>query len=333
MGSVTYLLEVDGMERHVYKFEFKYARQVNGKKTEFTVPVIVHNECYVDACTKVDEYVRKNFADRVTEESTIKYVGEFVHGVLKPFVEVKEETDVKMFDNMKIKKSKVELVEVIERLKEEVKHERRDRCALVKDGYLLREEVQVLKEKIQKYKEDSMWNNDRIHKLNVEIVDNSNQIGSLQKRIEEYEAKERCKGGFTFIQDSRGSGKSKKYEDLLKAWSDSDDSNLIKRAIEAIEKQQPHIIDVNSLYPQAVDVCKVYQIERDQALKENEALLIKSNAYKKELSQLNLLMDDMEKRLEKEQLVRQGMNNQMKKWKEEMKRKKKIIDALTEVEK
>ena len=51
------------MERHVYKFEFKYERQVNGKKTEFTVPVIVHNECYADACTKVDEFVRKNFAE------------------------------------------------------------------------------------------------------------------------------------------------------------------------------------------------------------------------------------------------------------------------------
>ena len=60
MGSVTYLLEVYGMERHVYKFEFKYDRQVNGKKTEFTVPVIVHNECYADACTKVNEFVRKN---------------------------------------------------------------------------------------------------------------------------------------------------------------------------------------------------------------------------------------------------------------------------------
>ena len=215
MGSVTYLLEVYVMESHVYQFEFKYDRQVYGKKTEFTVPVIVHNECFADACTKVEEFVRKNFADRVTEESTIKYVGEFVHGVLKPFVEVKEETDV------------------------------------------------------------------------------------------------------------------------------------------------------NSMYPQAVDVCKVYKIERDQALKENEALkkrvkyLIERNnrfevnekyydeeyrklsdekqthemvinGYNKELSQLNLLMDDMENRLEKQVVAREGMLKQLREYKEEKKRMNKIIDALTE---
>ena len=294
MGSVTYLLEVDEMERHVYKFEFKYDRQVNGKKTEFTVPVIVHDECYVNACTKVDEVVQKNFADRVTEESTIKYVGEFVHGVLKPFVEeVMEEEKMKTY------------VEMYEEM-----------CGVQKT------------------------------------------VEQLEKRVEEFEAKEKYKGGFTFVQGSIGSGKSKKYEDLLKAWSDSDDSNLIKRAIEAIEKQQVQVLDVNSMYPQAVDVCKVYQIERDQALKENEVLqeridwisadsekvyenirftdmenarlLTEVSGYKKELSQLNLLMDDMENRLEKQVVARDGMLKQLREYKVEKKRMNKIIDALTE---
>ena len=203
------------MEQHQYLFEFNYSRQVNGKKTEFVAPITVIDVSYMDACTRVDEHVQKNFADRVTEESTIKYVGEFVHGVLKPFVEVKEETDV------------------------------------------------------------------------------------------------------------------------------------------------------NSLYPQAMDVCKVYRIERDQALKENEELkkrvkyLIERNnrleinekyydeeyrklsdekkthemvinGYKKELSQLNLLMDDMEDRLEKQVVARDGMLKQLREYKAEKKRMNKIIDALTE---
>ena len=298
MGSVTYLLEVYGMERHVYKFEFKYDRQVNGKKTDFTVPVIVHDECYVDACTKVDEFVRKNFADRVTEESTIKYVGEFVHGVLKPFVEeVKEEEKMKTY------------VEMYEEM-----------CGVQK---------------------------------NVE---------QLEKRVEEFEAKEKYKGGFTFVQGSRGSWKSN-FDKEFGKWYCEQDVNMVKKICEAIEKQQPHILDVNSMYPQAVNVCKVYRIERDQALKENEALkkrvkyLIERNnrfevnekyydeeyrklsdekqthemvinGYKKELSQLNLLMDDMEDRLEKQVVARDGMLKQLREYKVEKKRMNKTIDII-----
>ena len=89
------------MEQHQYLFEFNYSRQVNGKKTEFVAPITVIDVSYMDACTRVDEHVQKNFADRVTEESTIKYVGEFVHGVLKPFVEeVKEEEKMKTYVEM-----------------------------------------------------------------------------------------------------------------------------------------------------------------------------------------------------------------------------------------
>ena len=299
MGSVTYLLEVYVMERHVYKFEFKYDRQVNGKKTEFTVPVIVHNDCYVDACTKVDEFVRKNFADRVTEESTIKYVGEFVHGVLKPFVEeVKEEEKMKTY------------VEMYEEM-----------CGVQK---------------------------------NVE---------QLEKRVEYFEKKqEQLKP----VKTKPLSIKTK--EDLFGEWYCREDVNMVKKICETIESKQPHALkqfDVASMYPQAVDVCKVYQIERDQALKENEKLkkrvkyLIERNnrfevnekyydeeyrklsdekqthemvinGYKKELSQLNLLMDDMENRLEKQVVAREGMLKQLREYKTEKKRMNKIIDALTE---
>ena len=287
------------MERQVYKFEFKYDRQVNGKKTEFTVPVIVHNECYVDACTKVDEFVRKNFADRVTEESTIKYVGEFVHGVLKPFVEeVKGEEKMKTY------------VEMYEEM-----------CGVQK---------------------------------NVE---------QLEKRVDYFEKKqEQLKP----VKTKPLSIKTK--EDLFGEWYCRGDVNMVKKVCEAIENKLPHVLqgfDVNSMYPQAVDVCKVYQIERDQALKENEELkkrvkyLIERNnrfevnekyydeeyrklsdekqthetvinGYKKELSQLNLLMDDMENRLEKQVVAREGMLKQLREYKTEKKRMNKIIDALTE---
>ena len=114
----------------------------------------------------------------------------------------------------------------------------------------------------------------------------------------------------------------------------------------------------NRLKKEDVDVCKVYQIERDQALKENEVLqeridwisadsekvyenlrftdmenarlLVEVSGYKKELSQLNLLMDDMENRLEKQVVAREGMLKQLREYKAEKKRMNKIIDALTE---
>ena len=146
---------------------------------------------------------------------------------------------------------------------------------------------------------------------------------------------------------------------------------MAKKICDTIESKQPHVLkqfDIASMYPQAVDVCKVYQIERDQALKENKALkkrikyLIERNnrfekkekyydeeyrklsdekqthemvinGYKKELSQLNLLMDDMEDRLEKQVVARDGMLKQLREYKTEKKRMNKIIDALTEVEK
>ena len=286
------------MERHVYKFEFKYERQVNGKKTEFTVPVIVHNECFADACTKVDEFVQKNFADRVTEESTIKYVGEFVHGVLKPFVEMKEEetmkTYVEMYDEMVGVHKKVELLE--------------------------------------------------------------NRVEKFEKKLEQ-------------IKPVKTKPLSiKTNEELFGEWYCREDVNMVKKICETIESKQPHVLkqfDVASMYPQAVDVCKVYQIERDQALKENEVLknrvkyLIERNnrlevnekyydeeyrklsdekqthetvinGYKKELSQLNLLMDDMEDRLDKQVVAREGMLKQLREYKTEKKRMNKIIDALTE---
>ena len=286
------------MERHVYKFEFKYERQVNGKKTEFTVPVIVHNECFADACTKVDEFVQKNFADRVTEESTIKYVGEFVHGVLKPFVEMKEEetmkTYVEMYDEMVGVHKKVELLE--------------------------------------------------------------NRVEKFEKKLEQ-------------IKPVKTKPLSiKTNEELFGEWYCREDVNMVKKICETIESKQPHVLkqfDVASMYPQAVDVCKVYQNERDQALKENEVLknrvkyLIERNnrlevnekyydeeyrklsdekqthetvinGYKKELSQLNLLMDDMEDRLDKQVVAREGMLKQLREYKTEKKRMNKIIDALTE---
>ena len=146
---------------------------------------------------------------------------------------------------------------------------------------------------------------------------------------------------------------------------DSKTADVLQEMIKKIEKQESKVYDVNSLYPQAVDVCKVYQIERDQALKENEELkkrvkyLIERNnrleinekyydeeyrklsdekqthemvinGYKKELYQLNLLMDDMENRLEKQVVAREGMLKQLREYKAEKKRMTKIIDALTE---
>lgn len=369
MGSVTLIFgRMNGMKQHVYQFNFNYHKQVNGKKQEFIVPINTHNTCYVDACTEVDEFVQKNFAEYITEESTIKYVGEFVPGVLKPFVEVKEETDVKMFDEMKIKKSKVEMAEMIVRLKEEVMHERRDRCALVKDGYLLREEVQELKEKIEDYKS---VNNSLCYEHGKTMEENrelGSQIHQLQKRVDGFKAKANYMGGFTFVQGSRGSGKKEfeKQRLMLNGFMYTD--NTLDDIIEKIKNTQPQIFDVkifdaNSMYPQAVDVCKVYQIERDQALKENEALqkrvkyLIERNnrfevnekyydeeyrklsdekqthemvinGYKKELSQLNLLMDDMENRLEKQVVARDGMLKQLREYKTEKKRMNKTIDII-----
>lgn len=330
MGSVTYLLEVYAMERHVYKFEFKYDRQVNGKKTEFTVPVIVHNECYADACTKVNEFVQKNFADRVTEESTIKYVGEFVHGVLKPFVE-----EVKEEEYMLIGKSKKELVNLNK--------------GLMIDVDVQKNEIKTLKQRCET---------------------NQQKIESLQKQVDGFKAKANYMSGFTFVQGSRGSGKTNFETELFKqrfndSFLESKTADVIQEMIKKIENTQPTIIDVASMYPQEVDICKVYRIERDQALKENEALknrvkyLIERNnrfevnekyydeeyrklsdekqthemvinGYKKELSQLNLLMDDMEDRLEKQVIAREGMLKQLREYKAEKKRMNKIIDALTE---
>ena len=294
MGSVTYLLEVYVMERHVYKFEFKYDRQVNGKKTEFTVPVIVHNECYADACTKVNEFVRKNFADRVTEESTIKYVGEFVHGVLKPFVE-----EVKEEECMLIGKSKKELVNLNK--------------GLMIDVNVQKNEIKTLKQRCE---------------------NNQQKIESLQKRVDGFKAKANYMCGLPIVRIPRGSGKIN-FDKEFGKWYCEQDVNMVKKICEAIEKQQPYTLDANSVYPQTVDVCKVYQIERDQALKENEELKerveclklrnkrleVKEkyydgeyrklsdekkthegviNWYKKEICRLNRIIDDMENRLEKE---------------------------------
>ena len=182
----------------------------------------------------------------------------------------------------------------------------------MKDGYLLREEVKELKEKIV----DLTYSNETVTHENGCL---NSQVHHLQKRVDGFKAKANYMGGFNFVQVSRGS----------------------------------------------VDVCKVYQIERDQALKENEALkkrvkyLIERNnrfevnekyydeeyrklsdekqthemvinGYKKELSQLNLLMDDMEDRLEKQVVARDGMLKQLREYKAEKKRMNKIIDALTE---
>ena len=196
---------------HQYVFEFKYNRQVNGKKTEFTVPITVQSKCYEVACAKVGEFVRKNFADRVTEESTIKYVGEFVHGVLKPFVEeVKEEEKMKTY---------VEMYEEMCGVQKKVEH--------------------------------------------------------LEKRVEEFEA--------------------------------------LQERIDWI----------------SADSEKVYENIRFTDM-ENSRLLIEVSGYKKELSQLNLLMDDMEDRLEKQVVAREGMLKQLREYKAEKKRMNKIIDALTE---
>ena len=311
------------MKQHVYKFEFNYSRMVNGKKTKFVIPIVVHDVGYVDACCRVDEYVKKNFGDRVSEDSLIKYVGEFIEGEFKPFVEMKEE------EYMLIGKSKKELVNLNK--------------GLMIDVDVQKNEIKTLKQRCE---------------------NNQQKIESLQKRVDWFKAKANYMFGFTFVQGSRGSGKSL-FEEEFGKWYCEQDVNIVKKMCEAIEKQQPHTLDANSMYPQAMDVCKVYQIERDRALKENEELknrvkyLIERNnrlevnekyydeeyrklsdenqthetvinGYKKELSQLNLLMDDMENRLEKQVVAREGMLKQLREYKAEKKRMNKIIDALTE---
>lgn len=75
------------VKEHQYHFEFRYKMMIKGRECEYEVPITAINTCYVDACNKVDEYVQKNFAEYINEKSTINYVGEFMDGVLKPFVE------------------------------------------------------------------------------------------------------------------------------------------------------------------------------------------------------------------------------------------------------
>ena len=285
---------------HQYVFEFKYKKVVFGKEIELTHGVNVLDNNYQSACKKAMEHTKDHFHQWNDEGSSFKYVGEKINGVLKPFVEeVKGEEKMKTY------------VEMYEEM-----------CGVQK------------------------------------------KVEQLEKRVEEFEAKEAYKKRFTFIQDSRVSGKSN-FETEFGKWYCEQDVNMVKKICEEIEKQQPQIFDVNSMYPQAVDVCKVYQIERDQALKENEALknrvkyLIERNnrlevnekyydeeyrklsdenqthetvinGYKKELSQLNLLMDDMEDRLDKQVVAREGMLKQLREYKTEKKRMNKIIDALTE---
>ena len=281
------------VKEHQYHFELKYNRMVNGVKKEYVVPITAINKRFTDACNRVDEYVKENFGDRVTTDSRIQYVGEFVNGKLIPFVEVKKEDK-----EMRTKKKSYEVMEM-------------------ENGFLSRY-VEQLKKVIDGWIE--MDNAKRI------------KISELENRMKEKQKKLNVvyNGGFQFMSGSRGSGKQEfeRQRSMLNSFMYTD--NTLDDIIEKVKNTHPQIFDVNSLYPQAVDVCKVYQIERDQALKENDALMNKVSGYKKELGKLNLLMDDMENRLEKELIVRQGMNNQMKKWKAEMKRKNKIIDALTE---
>ena len=304
------------MKQHVYKFEFNYSRMVNGKKTKFVIPIVVHDVGYVDACCRVDEHVKKNFGDRVSEDSLIKYVGEFIDGEFKPFVEMKEE------ECMLIGKSKKELVNLNK--------------GLMIDVDVQKNEIKTLKQRCE---------------------NNHQKIESLQKRVDGFKAIANYMYGLPFVRIPRGSGKIN-FDKEFGKWYCEQEVSMVKKICEAIEKQQPYTLDANSMYPQAVDVCKVYQIERDQALKENDVLqeridwisadsekvyenlrftdmendrlLNEVSGYKKELSQLNLLMYDMENRLEKQVVARDGMLKQLREYKAEKKRMNKIIDALTE---
>ena len=322
---------------HQYVFEFKYKKVVFGKERELTHEVNVLDNNYQSACKKAIEHTKDHFHQWNDEGSSFKYVGEKINGVFKPFVE-----EVKGEENMWLGKSRKELINLNK--------------GLMIDVDVQKNEIKTLKQRCET---------------------NHQKIESLQKRVDGLKAKANYKSGFTFIQDSRGSGKTNFETELFKkhfkdSFLESKTADVINEMIKKIENKQPHVIDVNSMYPQAVDVCKVYQIERDQALKENEAinknrklmrvdlensekmnrLLVKENeklcenirfmdkenwsllnavaGYKKELSQLNLLMDDMENRLEKQVVAREGMLKQLREYKAEKKRMNKIIDALTE---
>ena len=283
-----------------YVFEFKYKKVVFGKEKEFMNQIDVLDNNFNSACEKAIAHVQKNFSEYwCANGSSFKYVGERVKGVVKLFVE-------------------------------EVKEDKKMNTVY------------------------EMWS----EKCLLE-----NKVEQLEKRIAYFEKKrEQIKP----VKTKPLSIKTK--EELFGEWYCREDVNMMKKICETIESKQPHALkqfDVASMYPQAVNVCKVYRIERDQALKENEELkkrvkyLIERNnrleinekyydeqyrklsdekkthemvinGYKKELSQLNLLMDDMENRLEKQVVAREGMLKQLREYKAEKKRMNKIIDALTE---
>lgn len=347
-----------------YVFEFKYKKKVFGKEKELMNQIDVLDNNYNSACEKAIAHVQKNFSEYwCANGSSFKYVGERVNGVVKPFVE-----EVKEEEKMWMGKSKKDLVNLNKGLlidvgvhKNEIKtlrqrcdnNQQKIECLINKRNQAVRDR-KYLEGVCENQQEQIEGQDNKITELRYEITKQNSQIHSLEKRVKEFEEKQKemkaeykggyfdCKKmnpssvyGFNLI--SRGSGKQdflmnyqqRVMEELLNRTSEFENP-ISKRISDAILKHETKVYDVNSMYPQAVDVCNVYQIERDQALKENESLVNKVSGYKKELGKLNLLMDDMENRLEKELIVRQGMNNQMKKWKAEMKRKNKIIDVLTE---
>jgi hypothetical protein len=377
VGSVTYYKRrQEMMKQHVYKFEFNYSRMVNGKKTKFVIPIVVHDVGYVDACCRVDEHVKKNFGDRVSEDSLIKYVGEFIEGEFKPFVEMKEEKQMKtyleMYDEMVGVNKKVELlenrIEKFEKKQEKLKPVKTKPLSIKTKEDLFgewycREDVNMMKKicvaienkrphVLQGFDMNSMYpqavdvckvyriERDQALKENEVLKDRVECLKLRNKRLEVNE--KYYDGEYRKLSDEK-----KTHEGVIN-WYKKEFGRL-NLIIDDME---------NRLEKEVVDVCKVYQIERDQALKENEALqeridwisadsekvyenirftdmensrlLIEVSGYKKELSQLNLLMDDMENRLEKQVVAREGMLKQLREYKAEKKRMNKIIDALTE---
>jgi len=307
------------MIQHYYRFELRYKKMVKGEASEFIVPITAIDVCYVDACSRVDDHVRKNFGDLNISDATIHYIGEFIDGVLKKVV-----GDEKEDEEMRTKKKSYEVMEM-------------------ENGFLGRY-VEQLKKSIDGWIE---MNNAK-----------DNEINRLEKRVKEFEEKQKemkaeYNGGYFDVRNinpnscynisliPRGSGKHKVAEELWKSELDArirycdDDFNILKRACEMIAKQQAHVIDVNRLYPsseklaekvvykRAIDVCEVYRKERDAVMKENESL--KAERIKK-----RDMYNDMFKKADKYEDKFLGVLKQAKLQKEKLKEKDDVISDLLE---